>query len=136
MKNLLFTILAMGPLVLSGAAAAQSVVQIQGAVLVNHGKGFGPAQESEGLEVGSRVQARARSSAFIQYPGGCRVKVEPGNIVTVLASPPCVATGGIPGDPIEPGGFNPAYAIVGAVVIVGGGLVLLNSGSDDKPTSP
>lgn len=136
MKNFLLSIIALGPLVLSGAAAAQSVVQIKGAVLVNHGKGFGPAQESEGLEVGSRVQARAKSSAFIQYPGGCRVKVEPGRIVTVLASPPCVATGAPPPDPVEPVGFDPTYAIIGGVVVVGGGILLLNSTSDDKPTSP
>ena len=134
-KNLVI-LAALVPVMLSGAAFAQSVTEIKGNVRVNTGTGFVQARVTRSLAVGDRVMAQPNGSAVIQYPNGCRVPVAPGEIVTVLASPPCVAGGPPISDTPDLGGFNPAYALVGGIVVVGGVLLLVNSGSDDKPTSP
>ena len=136
MKKILLVLAAFVPVMLSGAAFAQSVTEIRGDVRLNGGTGFVQVKVSRSVAVGDRVMARPNGSAVIQYPNGCRVNVAPGEIVTVLASPPCIAGGPPILDTPDAFGFNPAYALVGGVVVIGGALLLLNSDSKDQPTSP
>ena len=93
MTKILSALAAFVPVILSGAAFAQSVTEIRGDVRLNGGTGFVQVKVSRSVAVGDRVMARPKGSAVIQYSNGCRVRVAPGEIVTVLASPPCVAGG-------------------------------------------
>jgi len=83
------TILALVPLLCAGAACAQSVGNVKGNVLVNHGAGFAPITAATPLKIGDTVMARAGGSATLHYGDGCKVDVIPGTVLTLENVSPC-----------------------------------------------
>jgi hypothetical protein len=64
-------------------------------------------------------------SAEIVYDDGCRVKVDPGAVVTVGATSSCKAAAVSP------------ELVLGAVAVAGGvGAAIILSSDDNKPASP
>ena len=70
----------------TGAQAAL-LTNVQGAVTVNRGYGYGPAGTGGVITPGDRVRA-PEGSADIVYDNGCIVRVDPGQTVIVLSPPP------------------------------------------------
>lgn len=121
MFRVLVSATAVSALLVSGLVEAATVDSIQGRVAINRGTGFQPVTTATSGKSGDRVMASPNSSAEIVYDNGCREKVEPGQVVTIKAEPPCA--GLIPSNYLIPG------AVVTGVVVTG--IILLN-----KPASP
>jgi hypothetical protein len=119
-------------IVVSSAAGAATVDDIQGRILVDRGDGFKRISGPIGARPGTRVMANPGGSATIIYDNGCRELVEPGAVVTVKREGPC-----------QVGGVSPYVA--GAVVIGGGAALAIglsnrssrtSSSQADRPASP
>ena len=78
-------------LLLTLPASAASVEAVKGKVMINRGEGFHPAVSGAPTNAGDLVMASAGGSAKLVYPGGCQVKIIPGNVVSVGNKPPCTA---------------------------------------------
>jgi hypothetical protein len=110
---------------LSSEASATTVTSISGKVSINRGNGFSRISTDTSAKGGDRVMAGPSGSAEIVYDDGCRVKVEPGAVVTIAATSSCKAE------------FVPHDMILGAAVVAGGvaGAIILST-NDNKPASP
>ncbi len=117
---------------LSCAASAATVTSVQGNVSINRGAGYAPVNSGTGAASGDKVMAAKNSVGQIAYDNGCVVEVLAGQVVTVLADPPCATGASFLG-----GGIGPV--IIGAVVVGGAVAAIAASGNDsddDAPASP
>jgi hypothetical protein len=80
-------------LTIGGSVQAATVSAVQGQVLVNSGQGYRLVDGSTTLGVGGTVVANPGAIAYVLYPGGCRVTVEPGSVYQIASQPPCQGTG-------------------------------------------
>ncbi len=140
MKNVIATVACVTYMIacVAPALAAAPIAEasgLQGKVLVNHGKGFVPAQGSVLLNAGDKLMVGANSSANINYlTEKCLVSANASSVVTVTASAPCksgLAVGSVdnvfavpvavtgPGFPILP------VVLIGGAVVVGGGILIV-----------
>ena len=94
------TILALVPLLCAGAASAQSIGNVRGNVLVNHGTGFVAVAGATPLKIGDTVMARPGASATLNYADGCKVDIIPGAVLTLENISPCALVNAV--DPNEP----------------------------------
>src|ERR1700761_1434624 len=144
------TILALVPLLVAGAASAQSIGNVKGNVLVNHGTGFVAVAGATPLKIGDTVMARPGASATLNYADGCKVDVIPGAVLTLENISPCALVNAV--DPNEPATAQndpntppatlpppipPVYIAGGALVAVGAaGLGLgLSDNNNESPVS-
>lgn len=114
------------------SANAIELVEVTTPVALSTGAAFKPVTGATGLSAGNRVMARANGRAVIQYDNGCRVVVDPGQVITVAAIAPCA------GGPIAQesgGGLSPL--VIGGGIAAGAGIIaaiaILTS---DNGTSP
>ncbi len=84
-------VMALSLCVCSAPVAAATLENVQGVVLAAADAGFQRASNGAALSPGIRLLAKPASSAVIVYEGGCREKIEPGQIVTVKSDLQCVA---------------------------------------------
>jgi hypothetical protein len=137
---------------MSTAARAAMLQEIQGVVLIDRGGGFdiidGPTQ----LNPGDSVIANPGGAAQVVYPDGCRIPVEPGAVIAAQKKSPCSKEGAAPevteatadegggsdGGGGNGGGLNTTNLLVGgAVVGLGAGAaVLLLADDNETPASP
>jgi tetrahydromethanopterin S-methyltransferase subunit D len=150
------TALALVPLLFAGAAAAQSVGNVKGSVLVNHGAGFAPISAPTPLRTGDTVMARAGGSATLKYADGCKVDVIPGTVLTLENVSPCSIVnavdpsdnavaqtenspgtegGGAPPAPPLPPAFI-AGGVFAAVAGTGHAVGLSSDNNNESPISP
>jgi hypothetical protein len=79
-----FIIAAVAAVSLSAPALATNLVDVQGEVLVDTGKGFVAARDGQALQAGDRVMAKVGGgSARIAHAGGCFVDVAAGRVAVV-----------------------------------------------------
>ncbi len=127
----------------TGAQAANSVANLQmfqGKVLVNHGQGFAGATVNARLNAGDSVLVGDGSSAVISFEG-CTVNIAKSTVFKVTKVAPCakgekVAQVGdvfiapaakIVGPAAASGAlFNPVPFVLGATMVVGGGVLLFS----------
>ncbi len=117
-----FFVVCVGCVALSSAAFAITVEPEQGKSFLNRGNGYRLLKAPATGKTGNTVMASADSSAIITYDDGCKVKVNPGEVVVIKKKSPCEAA------------FVPHDFAVGALVVggVAGGIIALT----DKPASP
>ncbi|MDQ0393067.1 hypothetical protein [Labrys monachus] len=136
---------ALVPLLFAGAASAQSVNNMKGNVLVNHGNGFVLMAADGPVAVGDTVMARPHGRATLTYVDGCKVDIIPGTVTTVESVSPCAfgqaanpdSTGQASG--LEAGSSGlPADALIAAGLGVGitGGFIATDLTSQENPASP
>jgi hypothetical protein len=149
------TTLALVPLLFASAAGAQSIGNVKGNVLVNHGTGFVAIAALTPLKIGDTVMARAGASATLSYADGCKVDVIPGTVLTLENISPCALVNTVdPNDPATgqadatgqatPGGAPPAPPLIPPVVagalvgtaIVGGVVAGAVTISQENSASP
>jgi len=144
--------LAMLPFLLAGAAAAQSVGNVRGSVLVNHGSGFLAITAPTPLRIGDTVMARTGGSATLVYADGCKVDVIPGTVLTLENVSPCSIVNAVdPSSPAlaqnnppngnpPPTAIPPTYFGLGAIAAVGAAGLTVglsnNNSSTENPASP
>lgn len=122
MHRLLLIITSLYSLALTPAVQAATLAHANGQVLVNLGAGFHIASTSQTLPLGAQVMVQSQGQARILYSKSCLIEVKPGQVHIVSAQPPCEvnASSALPanrwGDPSE-------YAVVGAGIAAGGGLI-------------
>jgi len=75
--------------VLTSAVSAATVTAVTGKVSINRGDGFAQISSTTSAKPGDRVMAGFGGTADIVYDNGCRQKVEPGSLITVVGTPPC-----------------------------------------------
>ena len=131
---------------LNAAQAASNFAEInlmQGKVLVNQGEGFVALAEGSALKVGDKVLVGKDSSAIISYNGGCAVSINEAKVFTVAKAAPCkagetvasvdsdliapVAASGLGAGGIFAGGTTGPLVALGAVVLVGGLVVVAST---------
>jgi hypothetical protein len=127
------------------AAPVAELITSNGKVLVSQGEGFAPASGFMSLNAGDKVMVGAKSSAELAYgDGGCSVTLSAGSVVTIPAKAPCAkgetaaVVDSVMIEPVMGGaGYSAAYIAVGAVVIIGG-IVLLTQKKKNNgtPISP
>jgi len=122
------TILALVPCLFAGAACAQSIGNVKGNVLVNHGTGFVAISAPTSLTVGDTVMARLGASAVLNYADGCKVDVIPGTVLTLENISPCALVNAT--DPNDPAVADaaPAGGAGGGAGGAGGGTAGLVAG--------
>jgi hypothetical protein len=120
------------------AARAATLEGLQGVVLVDRGGGFSIVNGPTQLKPGDSVIANPGGTAQIVYADGCRVPVNPGDVVATLQQSPCAGGNTQAPAASEGGSINTTTWLVGgAVVGLGAGAaVLLLSDDDDDPASP
>jgi hypothetical protein len=126
-------------LVLTSEVSAATVTSVGGTVSINGGNGFARISGGTSAKPGDLVMAGLSGRAEIAYDDGCRVKVEPGTVVTVAETPPC-------NTPSQENGWvtqtteqksNMLPYVLGAAAIGGGvGIALALGGGSNKPSSP
>jgi hypothetical protein len=121
--------------------------QLQGKVLVNHGKGFEPANGLVELSAGDKVLVGKESSATLSYMGSdCTVTVAESSVVTVSEVAPCKAgevVGAvdsvivIPAQAEEGGGAAVAPFIVGGFILTAAaiGILIATEDNNNNPVS-
>ncbi len=125
---------AFGFIALALPASAASVESIQGKVSINRGTGFQQIGSVTQANPGDLVMAAPNGSAEIVYrfaaagslkdTDECRVKVEPGAVVTVTDETACRRGAGI----------ERTHLLLGALA-VGGGIAIITT-IDKDPASP
>lgn len=116
---------------LSTAAAAAQIDRVVGSVMINKGSGYKQIASATSTKPGDVIIAGVDSRAELIYSDGCRVKIEPGVVVTVSDVSPCKAT--------QAEGVTSGQLLVGGVLVAGGvalAIGLSNSGSSNRPKSP
>ncbi|MDQ0390669.1 hypothetical protein [Labrys monachus] len=83
------SMLALIPVLFAGAASAQSIDNMRGSVLVNHGNGFVLMAAAGPLAIGDTVMARPGARATLNYADGCKVDIIAGTVLTVENVSPC-----------------------------------------------
>jgi len=104
---------------------ADAVLIVEGAgARVNRGAGFSPVAGTRALEVGNIVSVRnaAPGRGVLVYDDGCKVTVNPGDVVRVTAPSPC-RTSEIPDQARGVGAANAAMGAIGAGVLAGAATV-------------
>ena len=77
-------------ILLAGTVAqAATLSSIQGAVLVNTGQGYKPAQSTLTLSAGDAVMVEPGSTASVTYSDGCQVQVQAGGVLVIGPQSPC-----------------------------------------------
>lgn len=124
---------------------AATLEALQGTVLVDRGNGFGIVNGPTYLNPGDSVIANPGGSAQIVYSDGCRIAVQPGDVVPAQSVSPCANGGSSPAaqesksDESGGGGINSTTLLVGGAVVgigAGAAALLLSGGDDDHPASP
>ncbi len=123
MRSALVAAFAASLLIVAEAQAAK-VVDIQGNVLVDHGRGFRPISMSQFVPSGTRVMARAQSSATIVYDNGCREVVAPGAVATVTQNGACEL------------GDRRDFMVGSAAAIGSAAYLIYRVGHGNRPASP
>lgn len=124
-------------LMMSVAAMAATVQDIQGNVWVSRGDGFAQVKDPITVEDSDTVMAGPNGGATIVYSNGCRFVVEPDTVVPVGQNEQCT----LAATDLDTAGaaeldttlFAVGAAIVGVTI---GGVILATQGGDDKPASP
>jgi hypothetical protein len=80
-------------LAIGGSVHAATVTAVQGQVLVSSGQGYRLVDGTTTVGVGGTVVANPGAIAYVLYPGGCRVTVEPGSVYQIASQGPCQSTG-------------------------------------------
>lgn len=127
---------------------AATLSGIQGRVMVNQGEQFVAAQPGQALRAGDRVMVSGDGTAFIAFPDGCDLRVEPDTLVTVPAVSTCaggvaqvqrLAPGGGPavGAPAA-SGFGVAGWLATATFVVAASCAISGEcdDDDDETVSP
>lgn len=135
MKNSLIATLA---LVCAGSAMAQAqpapyakIVEVEGLVTVTTNNQLSNAVKDMPLEQGGQVLTTSSGSATVEFAGGCKVSLQPGQQLLVeetacrafLASAPAAAPSSL---------ISPTVALLGA----GGLAVLATRGGGATPATP
>jgi hypothetical protein len=135
--NRIFKSVLVAASIVSFASAQASVIvaelgTVTGKVLINHGKGFVPADGLISLNAGDQLMVGEKSSAVVNYASGCAVSVSATQVVTISAKAPCKAGEKVAmiGDTaIAPAGDGPmaapgVYGLGGALplLLIGGGV--------------
>lgn len=113
----------------ASAAAAATLVNVTGDVLVNTGSGFVRATEGQQVGPGNRVMIGSRGgAATIVYDPACIENVERGRAVVVQQGVPCNAPGANT-TPAQLGAGVPQGVLVvgGAVIAIGAGVLIYNA---------
>ena len=114
------------------AFAEATLSHMAGNVLVNRGVGYRPVATNARFQAGDRILINARSSAQLEFPDGCKIRLLPG-VVTIPKSSPCKvrSQAQAPGDRRSlAGGFlSPALGF-GAVAVLGAGLLAIENNSN------
>ena len=71
------------------AETAATLTAARGDVMINQGVEFVPAQVGNLLVAGDRVMAARDSAAEVTFNDGCKLKVQPGTVVTIPPSSTC-----------------------------------------------
>lgn len=115
---------------LATAADAATVQSLSGSVMINRGSGYQPVHGATGAKSGDSVVVGPDGSAEIVYADGCRVKVAPGAVTSVLDVSPCSTQG-----TADTGSSSTGLAVGAAVVAAGVGIALAAGGSGDSKKS-
>lgn len=146
----------LGAALLAGrcALAATIVSPINGAVLINQGKGFVEIANDVEVSVGTKVMVRPGGSAMIYYGNNCSAEIGPGQVWVVKPDVKCSAPGaGVAGGPvtgavtgaIDLPGYLPGYVTPGEMAFTAMGMTAatgmaiaaaLNGNSDHNLTPP
>jgi hypothetical protein len=62
-----------------------------GDLSINQGKGFKPVKHRINASVGDAVMVGPGGTATLTYDDGCKVKVQPGAVITIAPLSPCAA---------------------------------------------
>ena len=134
LRSLSVGLLALTAAVAATAAHAATLEAVQGGVFVNHGNGYNQVGGTTELNSGDQVMANAGGSAQIVYPDGCKVALEPGQVVAIAPKSPCsIETGSVP-DASSGSGIDGTTLLVGGLVVGGavGAAILLSDDDDDN----
>lgn len=145
--GIVFTGLALACGLGSPAYAANTEATLSAAednVMINQGAQFVPAQVGNLLAAGDRVMVAQGRAAEVTFNDGCKLKVQPGTVVTIPSASTC--KGGValvqstnPGQTGALGasaGAEPPFALGIAALAVAGYVVVHNANASDRPLSP
>ncbi len=107
-----------------GVAQAAFVENIVGDVKVDFGQGFVPVKTPAALKRGDRVMAGPKSSAQIQYPGGCYTNVPVGKVITVGAENTCAVANVVDAGTVGESHHMATTIIAGGALIGGAALII------------
>jgi hypothetical protein len=135
MRNWLTLVAGIGlGLFVATACSAATVEPEQGVLSVNQGQGFEQVNGPTQVNTGDTIMVGPNGSALVFYPDGCKVNVQPGQVVTITAVSPCAM--GAQGNHFD----TTALAVGGAgAAAVGFGiyeLVKKHSTPTSSPASP
>lgn len=142
--------------VVTSNAEAALLLQKEGAVLVNKGKGFSEVTGIEEVNPGDRVLVRGEGHAQIDYGDGCLVEVASNQTAVVSATSAeancdksalysasstsaSSATGSLKDRPTEikpQAAFDDNAFLLGGLVVAAGTAVAISVNDKDKPASP
>jgi len=146
-------VLVLVPLLVAGTACAQSIGNVKGSVLVNHGTGFLPVTAPTPLRIGDTVMARPGGSATLRYADGCKVDVIPGTVLTLENISPCSIVNAVDPSTDTPVAQQtntgntgtapppvpvPALVGLGTIAAIGaiGGTIAITNQNNEQPASP
>ncbi len=127
-------VLAVIAALMASSAEAALVTNIQGAVSVNSGDGYRPAENATVVAPGDRVRT-GDGSADITYENGCTVKIGPGQTAIVLYAAP-VCDGGLKDGAAADTGISTGTLLVGGLVVGGAVAGAIALSQPSKPASP
>jgi hypothetical protein len=78
-----------------GNEPVASLTQVQGTVMVNHGKDYVTAQSGTPLRPGARVLTMDKSSASVTYKDSCVKQLKENGLLVVRGPADCQATGAV-----------------------------------------
>lgn len=114
-------------MLIAASANAATVAPLEDKVAVNRGGGFKTIKQTVEVQPGTRVMTGPTGRATIAYGDACVVTIEPGQLVTVPAKPPCEAA------PFD----ATVYYVAGGLIVAGGvGAAAILLSDDDNPASP
>jgi hypothetical protein len=131
-------------LVIAGQAAAQdtgaTLQDLTGKVLMNKGDGLVSGKAGAALVDGDRIVTLDKSAARIVFPDGCSVVLEENMIFVIDSQLGCKAVPVVSNQPVAPALITPTQGMILGTAIVGGGVLIGNSNSnnnrnDNRPIS-
>lgn len=102
-----------------GEEGVATLMEVQGAVLVNQGKDYQPAQSGMKLMPNARVFTKDKASAVVTSKQGCVTRLGPNSLFVVKPVDPC--HGGASAQKLAPGGYAVGEAGAGAGSAAAGG---------------
>ena len=120
----------------TGVAQAATLDSVVGNVLVNRGKGFVPANETETLAAGDRIMTDKAATARLVCDDGAEVEVKPNSVMNVAdCSIAALDAGGGAGGALLASAV-PVQGVVAGVVGVAGVAGVASAASASRRSSP